>query len=99
MKNDISFKYMETPVIATSYLIIFAAMPGINDSERVLNLSMGSQQENNLNLGPDILSSVISQMEDSIKGKLSCIVLMVDKSAYKMGKKIVELDRREKNFY
>ena len=97
MNNDKIVKYMERPVNATIYLILFAAMPCINDSERILNFSIGSKQEYNLNIDPNLLSSVISQMEDSIKGKLSCIVLMVDKSTCNMGKKIIELDYREDN--
>ena len=96
MKNDKRVKYMERPVNATIYLILFAAMPGISDSERMMKFSLRSQQGKNLSIGPNVLSSVISQMEDSIKGKLSCVILMVDTSVYNMGKKIVELDYREK---
>ena len=86
---------METPVVTSMYLILFAVMPVISDSERILKLSMRSRQENNLNIGLNVLSSVISKIEDSIKGKLSCVILMVDTAVYNMGKKIVELDYRE----
>ena len=90
---------MEIPVVTSMYLILFAVMPVISDSERILKLSMRSRQENNLNIGLNVLSSVISKIEDSIKGKLSCVILMVDTAVYNMGKKIVELDYRETIFF
>ena len=80
---------MERQVTSTFHIIMFAAMAGINHSESLLHFLMDNQQEKNLNIGPNVLSLVISQMEDSIKGKLSCVILMVDRSVYNLGKHIV----------